>query len=433
MQSTRKTVWIVTQSHPSLNPRVVKEADALASAGYTTRVVAPVYSKWGLRADEQMNGRKWEYAERPRYGPGSPAGTRCAELIRRSAAASLVKLMGIRNAWAVYAAWHPAATLLMRAAAKVSADLYIAHYPAALPAAAAAAKRWSAKYAFDAEDFHPGDLPNIPRHQQSKRLLHSIESTFLPGASYVTAAAPLIAEAYAMHYGIDLPTTVLNTFSLEDAPPSWSERGSVQPRPSLYWFSQTIGPDRGLETAVEAIAMADSRPHLYLRGLPQPGYLDKLMALAARHGVRDRVRILDIEKPSRMVLLAAEYDIGLGTEVGQTVNRRIALTNKVFTYLLAGVPALLSDIPAHRDLQRSLGSASKLFSVGDAQAMAARIDEWLLNPEALRAARHAAWRLGQERYNWEYEAARLRDCVTSALEPDPSSPLGGAKCTPQNP
>ena len=142
------------------------------------------------------------------------------------------------------------------------------------------------------------------------------------------------------------------------------------------------------------------------------------MALADGHGVRDRLRILDIDRPSRMVPLAAEFDIGLGIEAGQTANRRIALTNKMFTYLLAGVPALLTDIPAHRDLQQTLGFAAKLFPVGDARAMAARIDEWLRNAEDLQAARQEAWRLGQERYNWDYEAVRLRDCVVTALDPD---------------
>ena len=57
-------------------------------------------------------------------------------------------------------AFSPFTGPLTAAAKRVPADLYIAHYPAALPAAAIAARRHGALYAFDAEDFHLGDLPD---------------------------------------------------------------------------------------------------------------------------------------------------------------------------------------------------------------------------------------------------------------------------------
>ena len=93
------------------------------------------------------------------------------------------------------------------AAKRVPADLYIAHYPAALPAAAIAARRHGALYAFDAEDFHLGDWPEGPGASSSKRrLIRAIEGRYLPGCAYVTAASPGIADAYAEAYGIARPT-----------------------------------------------------------------------------------------------------------------------------------------------------------------------------------------------------------------------------------
>ena len=134
----------------------------------------------------------------------------------------------------------------------VKADLYIAHYPAALPAAAKSAARHGARYAFDAEDFHLGDLPDLPKHEHERRRLRAIEGAYLPRAAYVTAASPGIADAYVKGYGIKRPAVVLNVFPLSRAPASTTPRGTVEPGPSLYWFSQTIGPDRGLEAAVAA-------------------------------------------------------------------------------------------------------------------------------------------------------------------------------------
>jgi hypothetical protein len=54
--------------------------------------------------------------------------------------------------------------------------------------------------------------------------------------------------------------------------------------------------------------------------------------------------------PEEMVRQAAPYDIGLSLETDISDNRSLCLTNKIFTYLLAGVPVLLSDTPAQRAL-----------------------------------------------------------------------------------
>src|SRR5437868_48615 len=79
----------------------------------------------------------------------------------------------------------------------VKADLYIAHYDAALWAARAAARRHGGLYAFDAEDFHPGDLEDRPEHTFANTLIHTLEAECLPGCAYMTAASPGIADAYA--------------------------------------------------------------------------------------------------------------------------------------------------------------------------------------------------------------------------------------------
>lgn len=61
--------------------------------------------------------------------------------------------MGNLNATLVQMAHAPAVPDLITATAKVHADLYIAHYTAALPAAAEAARRMCARYAFDDGDY----------------------------------------------------------------------------------------------------------------------------------------------------------------------------------------------------------------------------------------------------------------------------------------
>jgi len=222
--------------------------------------------------------------------------------------------------------------------------------------------------------------------------------------------------AYNEAYGIPLPTVVLNVFPLSQAPDAPTPKGTAMPGPSLYWFSQTIGPDRGLECAVRAITRAQSKPHLYLRGTPAAAYASLLRGLAEEQGCADRLHLLPPAMPQQMERLAVEYDVGLVGETGHTPNRRICLTNKQFTYLLAGLPVLFSDIPAHRQLANELGDAARLYAVDDADELAQQLDTILLSSVLLSKSRQLAWRFGQGRYNWEFEEKLLLACVDNTFD-----------------
>jgi glycosyltransferase involved in cell wall biosynthesis len=407
-------VCLITPGHLSTNPRLVKEADALASAGYDTRVIAADFSRWGREADLSFAARPWRVVRTLPFGPDAPRFSRAVQLARQRAA---VLIAGVGSRWPpiVCAAWHPIAPDLIKATKRMPADLYIAHYPAALPAAAKAAGRHGGLYAFDAEDFHIGDLPDEPEHEPNRRLVRAIEARYLPGCAFITAASPGIADSYANAYHIARPTVVLNAFPASQAPSSPTPRGTAEPRPSVYWFSQTIGPDRGLECAVQAVGRSRLHPHLYLRGSPTSGFVDRLQTIAGAAGAADRLHILSPAAPSAMERLAASYDVGFVGETGWTANRRVALTNKLFTYLLAGLPVVMSDIPAHCAFAPEVGDAARLYTTDDADSLAAALESLLEDPELLEAARAAAFRLGQTRFNWDFEKPKLLEKVGAAL------------------
>ena len=268
---------------------------------------------------------------------------------------------------------------------------------------------------FDDEDYHAGE--GTPFHMS---MVRTIEGALLPDCRHVTTAAPLIGKAYAAQCRVE-PTTVLNVFPLAMAP--------AQPRPAAaqdafkaYWFSQTVGLDRGLQSFIQAMARTRTRVTLDVRGGNRWGHGEGLVELALGLGIGDRVNLLPMASPEEMVRLAASYDIGLSLETDVSENRRLCLTNKIFTYLLAGVPVLLSDTPAQRALAPDLGAAARLVSLADPAAMAATLDDLAGSPAARTEASATAWRLGHGRYNWEVEKAALLASVTRAFASSRVSP-----------
>lgn len=407
----KSKVVVVTPGQLAMNPRTVKEATALSYAGYEVHVIASRLTNEMEERDQDIIRNAPFTLTRIDY---TKFGARILDALFNACARWLARFWPGSFFLAGFA--HSRLTRrLLAETRKISADLYIAHYPAALPGVVSAARRNGASYAYDAEDFHLGDLPDKPDSILPNLWIHAIESTTLPRAVYVSAAAPLIADAYAREYGITKPTVIRNVFPRQEAPDSFNKEGVERPRPSLYWFSQVRGRDRGLECALKAVAIAKCKPHFYVRGTPQAGFDELLYALADELGCRDRIHLLKPAPPSEMIKQASRFDVGLVGETGNTRNRQIALTNKQFTYILAGIPAIMTDIPAHRDFATEANKACRLYRTDNPASLAQVLDELLGNTEALADARSEAFKLGQQALNWETEVPKLLECIAKTL------------------
>ncbi|CAN0501797.1 unnamed protein product, partial [Phaeothamnion confervicola] len=180
------------------NPRLLKEADALHGAGYDVTAVVCNYTE-ELRStdDEIAAGAPWAVVRVPR-----PLGERAITL----AAGRLARMVAAAGApvpaeLAARANGGPISTL-RRAAHRVPADLYIAHYVAGLAAVAPVARQRGAMLGFDAEDFHSGEGGGSADQEFRMKMIERVEQAALSSCAYATAASPMIAQAYAARYGI---------------------------------------------------------------------------------------------------------------------------------------------------------------------------------------------------------------------------------------
>jgi glycosyltransferase involved in cell wall biosynthesis len=305
---------------------------------------------------------------------------------------------------------------LGRLAAREPADLFIGHYPAGLAAAAAAAARWNAKLGYDIEDLHAGECPPTPAGRRRANRIDAIERIYVSRCLHITASSPGIAEYFARRYGVSTPHVIYNTFP-------WADRTRIDgetrdrrgPALSLYWYSQTVGLDRGLQDAIQAIGLLGGAVQLHIRGSLSETVSGELLQLARDHGVADRVYFHPQVPPDELMSRAAEHDIGLALEQGQTPNRAIATTNKLFFYLLAGLAVAATDVPGQTGVLRGCGGAARLHPPGDVRTLAQHLEHWRLDPLALRASQDDAIRHARLRWNWECEGRKLVDAIADTI------------------
>jgi hypothetical protein len=401
-------VCLVTPGHPSTDPRLVKEADALVEEGASVTVVHGRFIGWADATDASFAARPWSRIG-VAFGPLATPWARLRQGVAHRLSRFGESLGPSSSAAARRRAFHPVVDDLLQATRRVVADVYLAHNLAGLLAAGPVAAARGALLGFDAEDDHVEELPDTDATAVERRRRDALLREWLPRCEHLTAASPRIAAALSVRYDRAFET-VLNVFPCADA----AELAGPSPvaADSLYWMSQTIGPDRGLEAIVDALARTRAPLRLVLRGLPMAGFVD---ALRARLPGADRIQVEAPVAPSAVTASFAGHALALSVETGNTRNRQDCLTNKIFHALLAGTPVLLSDTPAQRELAESLGPAAICMPIDDPEALARRLDAWLADEPGRRAAAGHAWGIARARYCWDVERARFLDTLSKAL------------------
>jgi glycosyltransferase involved in cell wall biosynthesis len=161
-----------------------------------------------------------------------------------------------------------------------------------------------------------------------------------------------------------------------------------------------IGPGRGIEDAVAAVEMLDVPVELHLRGTLDPSFASHVIG-------RPRVVMLPQIPPPELVARAAEHDIGLALEQPVTENRALCVTNKLFTYMLAGLAVGATDTVGQREILKEAPGAGFLYPAGQPAALAAGIRRLLTDKDELAKTKAAAWNAADGRFNWEYESRGL--------------------------
>jgi len=376
---------------------MLKTADALHAEGYQVRVVSTRHVSWAWQTDLCVRKRRpwaWQVVD---YDRTSARATQLSSGVRfRGAQAAVLAAgparvplaLGIRG----YSRVHDE---LVSAIASEPADFVYGGTTGALAAVASGAHRLGVRFGLDLEDFHSAEQTD-----EGSALAHAlaerIESHVLPKATFLTASSPMIADAYAAKYKVR-PAPIHNTFSINFAAAP-NRRGPLR----LYWFSQTLGPGRGLEDVIAAVGRCGITAEFHVRARPIPAYAEALTGFQARIAPSLTLVFHGPESPDRMIQLAQGYDLGISTEDGAVLNHRLCLGNKIFTYLAAGTPVLLTATAAQARLAMDLGAAAMLYDPGDVDALATILQRWNGDPNLRCVAAHEVRAAARRRWHWEH-------------------------------
>lgn len=402
--SYRKHVVLITSGQPATNPRLVKEADSLVANNYRVTVLYCYWNNWATEADRTFVGtRAWKAIRVAGTPADHPVAYRTTIFLQKIAI-NITKVW-FNNPLRVYALSR-ATFPLVQASKQIKADFYLAHNLAALPAAVLAAKKYQVKAGFDAEDYHRAEsrsgYPCL-----AFRLKVMLEDQYIPQLNYFTTSSAAIAELYQAHYQHS-PLVIRNLLpvqatSFREVPQSTSRTLK------LFWFSQTIGPDRGIELIIESLKhLRTSQYELHLLGEPKPGYISKIYELAASHGIPAAKLHFHMPLPPQLLYeYSCGFDIGLASEMAHCLNNDVALSNKLFTYIQAGLAVVLSDTKAQKAFYQQYPQIGRCYKKKCASHLGQSIQYYLDHDRELQRTKQANYTLGKETLNWERESVHF--------------------------
>ena len=160
-----------------------------------------------------------------------------------------------------------------------------------------------------------------------------------------------MSEALAREFGCPQPTVVYNAFP-------WSARESVdglfkdrrdRRLPSIHWFSQTLGHNRGLDDLIAALPLLKHEAEIHLRGKPVSGF-ENWLAHRVPEAWRGRIMVHEPVRNTELLSRITEHDIGFAGETPVIRSRDLTVTNKILYYLLAGLAVLASNTAGQREV-----------------------------------------------------------------------------------
>lgn len=263
-------------------------------------------------------------------------------------------------------------------------DVIHAHHPLVLPAALRAARRLSrsgrpCRVVYDARENFAG----IPMEEQGSPRRHSVlvrqEATAIGEVDAVMTVSEPIASELHHRYGLSRrPTVVLNV-------PVRGEQGfgatvrdvtGLGPGVPLLVYSGGMSRARGIDVLVSALAELPD-VHVVLVPVPYPHPMEPgLQALAEELGVQDRLHITPPVGQDALVHYLSGADVAIHPMPGGSPNHDQALPNKLFEYLHARLPLVVSDARLMADFVRS-NDLGGVFRSGDAADLARVVREVL--------------------------------------------------------
>lgn len=277
------------------------------------------------------------------------------------------------------------------------------------------------KWIYDAHEYVPGVSLDDPRIVGA---YVKLEREYIREADRVITVSAPIADELMRRFGLDRrPSVVMNAPlpvpSHQEASVGVRQTAGLADDVPLLVYSGGMAAHRGVHTIVDALPLLPGT-HLALVVKSESPYVESLRRSAEGLGCGDRLHVVPFVGSDEVVTYLSSATAGVHPLV-HCGNHEVALPNKLFEYLHARLPVIVSDVKAMAELTRQLG-VGEVFRAEDPASFADAATKVLSAPDLYRRPLDEKPEI-LDTYSWPTQEKVLvdvyRDLLDRAVPPTP--------------
>ncbi len=257
---------------------------------------------------------------------------------------------------------------------------------------------------YDSHEYFCGEL-SVVSNPVAFQVWSGIEHFCFPKLKTVITVSQSIVDQYELEYGIR-PYLVRN-IPPAGTPPITETRESLgMPAGKFILILQgnAINEGRGGEELVQAMTLL---PDAHLMIVGNGTVLPVLKKMVKDLSIEDRVTFVGRQNQQMLFNYTALADVGMALDRDISENLRFSLPNKIFEYIKAGTPQVVSDLVERAAIVRHYGVGVVAESLTP-EAIAAAVKELQQNPD-IYANCKANCRTAAHELTWENEEKVLEE------------------------
>lgn len=303
---------------------------------------------------------------------------------------------------------------------RTTTDVFHALDLSALPACYVASRVRRKPLIFESYELPLSTLP-LSAISRGRRWLQAIMAPLLkhiiPRCAGVIAVSPPIVEELRKRYPGSTISLLRNILPYQAVAKSdrLRQRLGLDLHVRIALYQGSLQTDRGLDCLIRAAAFLKQDVVIVLMGNGPSETVSQLEELIARVGVAEHVKILPSVPYEELLDWTASADIGLLIYSPDfSLNVRMCLPNKLFEFLMAGLPVLASQLDAVAEVINTYDVGLIVPSLAPAD-IGAMINTMLTDTDELKRMHFNALRAALQELHWEKERQELTHLYADVL------------------
>lgn len=237
------------------------------------------------------------------------------------------------------------------------------------------------------------ELKEVVRRPSIKKKWSRIEKWAVPQFRFGYTVSESIAGEFNTRYEVNYKV-IRNVSRLRESTP-------VQPVEKFILYQGAVNEARAFEYLIPALQWVNCK--LVVCG--DGNFMPQLKELINEYGLKDKVELRGMLPPDELWSIAQQATMGIAVAENEGLNQYLALPNKFFDYIHAGLPQVTMNFPEYQKINTRFEVAVLIDDLSP-KRIAAAINN-LLSDDVLYMRLKQNCLLARHELNWQNEEKKL--------------------------